>query len=1040
MHTRTLTWARWAAAIAVFLGASVAYAQAGSIVVRVVDAGNSNPIDQAQVSIIGTNLGGLTNSEGRVVIRGVAAGTHQLRVHRVGFSEQKKPVTVAAAQQATVEFSLGAVAVNLAPVVTTATGDTRRVELGNAIAQIDVAKTIEIAPVKTVDDLLTSRTSGIAVTTGTQTGSGSRIRIRGSNSLSLSNEPLFVIDGVRMTDNISSSGLFTGGAQPSRVGDLNPDEIESIEIVKGPSAAALYGTAAANGVVVITTKRGRAGQARWTVYGETGYIEDQNTYPTAYTIFGKRIIGGVTQTTTAPLNFCNLSRVSAGECTVDSVAKLNLWDEPDLTPLGTGNRSQYGLQLSGGSDILRYFISGEREDETGVLELPPFERDRMVAQKAVIRDYTDRPNVLQKNSFRANLNATVNPKIDLGLTSNYINLFQRYSLESNATAGLGSQAFGGPGCRVCAPDRLVGGGLGTPLFGYRAWTPGYTWQEKSGQRLNRFIATLNADWRPTTWLQNRLTFGNDFSDRVDDNLLFNGEGPPITGTYRNGFKENTRTDIRNLTANLGSTASWNPREWLNLKTTAGVQYVSYTFEQNVARGSEIPPGSQTPNVAITRTASEFTTLQKTLGLFIEEAAAINDRLFLTAAVRSDQNSAFGTDFQSVLYPKASLSWIMSQEEFFPNIGALDQFRLLVAYGSSGVQPGPNDALRFFSGQNTNIRGADQPAVVFNALGNAALKPERSTEWESTLETRWFGNRYNFEVSYYRKRTKDALISAIVPPSAGSAASVRRNLGAVRNQGWELLASGQIFDRQNVALDLSLSASTNANRLLSLGGLPPQVGVTTRVVEGYPLFGFWARHITGWQDKNGDGILTYSANTAANELFVDDSASFRGYTQPRHLVTLTSGIDLFKRRVRIQSLFDYRGGHRWYNNTERIRCASRQNCAGRMDPNAPLEVQATVLAHLEHPSRTLDGFFEKGDYVRFRELSVQYTLSPDLAQRLLRARSGSLMLSGRNLQKWTGYRGVDPEADFVSGESSDVPAEFQTVGPPTFFTLRLNLTF
>ena len=124
MHTRTLTWARWAAAAAFFLSASVAFAQAGSVAVRVVDAASSNPIDQAQVSIIGTNLGGLTNSEGRAIIRGVSAGTHQLRVLRVGYAEQKRPVTVAAGQQATAEFSLSAVAVSLAPVVTTATGET----------------------------------------------------------------------------------------------------------------------------------------------------------------------------------------------------------------------------------------------------------------------------------------------------------------------------------------------------------------------------------------------------------------------------------------------------------------------------------------------------------------------------------------------------------------------------------------------------------------------------------------------------------------------------------------------------------------------------------------------------------------------------------------------------------------------------------------------------------------------------------------------------------------------------------------------------
>ena len=670
MHTRTLTWARWAAAAAFFLSASVAFAQSGSVAVRVVDAGTSNPIDQAQVSVIGSNLGGLTNSEGRVVIRGLAAGTHQLRVLRVGYSEQKKPVTVTAGQQATAEFSLGAVAVSLAPVVTTATGETRRVEVGNTVAQIDVAKTVEITQIKNVDDLLTARTTSLAVTQGGQTGSGSRMRIRGQSSLSLSNQPMFVIDGVRMTSNPDNTDLPTGGATPSRVGDINPDEIENIEVIKGPSAAALYGTAAANGVVVITTKRGRAGAARWTAYAEGGLLRDRNNYMTAYTLFGKQTSTGLP----APINFCNLQRVGIGQCTIDSVAALNIFEEDDLTPVDDGSRSQYGLQLSGGTEAIRYFLSGEREQETGVMKLPTFERDRMIAQKLPIREWTDRPNALGKNSVRMNLNATVNPQLDLSLSSGFINLTQRFSLESNATAGLGSQVFGGPGCRICNPDRLTGAAppLNTPLFGYRAWTPGYTWQEKNEQKVNRIILSGNANWRPTSWWQNRVTVGNDFTDRVDDRFLFNGEGPPITATYRNGFKTNSRQDLRNTTVDLGSTASYNPMAWLSSKTTVGVQYVNSETARGQAAGTELPPGAQTPNGAVTRTASEATTLVKTFGIFLEEAVALNDRLFLTAALRTDQNSAFGTDFQRVYYPKASLSWLISAGRVLPDDGLVER--------------------------------------------------------------------------------------------------------------------------------------------------------------------------------------------------------------------------------------------------------------------------------------------------------------------------------------------------------------------------------
>jgi hypothetical protein len=265
------------------------------------------------------------------------------------------------------------------------------------------------------------------------------------------------------------------------------------------------------------------------------------------------------------------------------------------------------------------------------------------------------------------------------------------------------------------------------------------------------------------------------------------------------------------------------------------------------------------------------------------------------------------------------------------------------------------------------------------------------------------------------------------------------LGAVRNQGWEVLLGGQLLERRFAALDMNLSYSSNSNELVSLGGTPPQIGTNTRVVEGYPLFGFWENKILGWEDKNGDGLITYFSDPAMNEIFVDSVDTFIGYTQPRNLATLTNGFEFLNRHVRLQTLFDYRGGHRWYNNTERIRC-TRPNCGGRMDPNASLEDKAMVTAALEHPARTNAGYLQKGDYVRFRELSLQYSLSNDMAARLLRARSANIVASARNLKVWTAYRGVDPESDYQATVDNNVPSEFQTLGPPTYFIVRLNIVF
>jgi hypothetical protein len=184
----------------------------------------------------------------------------------------------------------------------------------------------------------------------------------------------------------------------------------------------------------------------------------------------------------------------------------------------------------------------------------------------------------------------------------------------------------------------------------------------------------------------------DLTDRVDNSLCMRAQCPNF-GTNREGFASDRRADILNFTTNLSGTGSWQPRPWLNLKSTAGMQYGSFELESNVAQGNQLPPGARTADDGAIPSVTTNTILQKTVGLFVEEVVALNDRLFLTAALRTDQNSAFGTNFQRVYYPKASLSWIASDEGFFPQIGWINQFRLRAAVGASGVQPGPNDADR-----------------------------------------------------------------------------------------------------------------------------------------------------------------------------------------------------------------------------------------------------------------------------------------------------------------------------------------------------------
>ena len=1034
--------------------AAIAAAQ-GTLTGTITAASGGAPLQEARVLVIGTSLFTITSPDGKFTLRRVPAGTAELRVIRVGYVEQKKSVRILDGQTATLNFELATSVVQLNEVVTTATGEQRRVELGNAVENVSVSKLTEGSLVRNLSDVLAARVPGVMVQAGSQTGSGQRIRVRGISSLSLSNEPIFIIDGTRMSANNGSTAFGNGGSDFSRLGDISPEDIEDMEIVKGPSAATLYGTDAANGVVVITTKKGRAGSAKWTTYAEGGVLDDRNWYSNNYTLAGKSPTGA----SLILSGQCTLVMVSLGTCVksdgtkgYDSVRVYSPIADPSVTPLGYGYRNAQGLQVSGGNESVRYFMGGSRDDETGVFKLDQYEKNRFDSLGVTIHPWQMRPNTRLLNSFRGNVAAQVSPSFDASLSIGYSTVEALTSNESNNTVGIGSQAFGGPGYRN---NGLVSG-LSDSLVGYRAGTPGLIWQEKLQQNVNRMIISSSLNWRPSSWLQTRANFGTDLTDRVDNRLHMNGEGWPLTATYRDGQAFNARANVTNLSADLGATANYNPSRysWLQLKTTVGTQYNNFRQDQNQAGGTTLPPGALTASAGATSTATEAYTLQKTWGVFIEESAALRDRLFFTAAIRSDQNSAFGTNFQRVYYPKGSVSWVVSDESFFPKNRLVSNMRLRMASGASGVQPGPTDALRTYSASSASIKNSDAPIEVFQAIGNDSLRPERSIEWEGGFDSRLFGDRLQFDVTYYSKITHDALISAIIAPSLGSGATGQRaNLGSVKNAGLELTMGGQVFDSKNFAFDFHFSTSLNANKVVSLGSTPPQIGVTNWTVAGYPIGGIWQRPITGWNDKNGDGILTVDEVTIKSDTTFDDSidpitgkvkhsvigiGTFRGYAEPRYLTTMTPGVELFNHKLRISSLFDWRGGNKYYNNTERIRC-TRPNCNGLFNPAASFEEQAMVVAAIYAPEKTLDGYLQPGAFVKWREFSATLQL-PDRMFTRAGVRNGSVVFMARNLRKWTNYRGSDAESDFTTTGGGDTPSEFQTFAAPTVFQVRLNLGF
>ena len=266
---------RGAVLLALGLAASSrAGAQQAGVSGKVTDEANGQPLVGARVQATTQQVYGITNQQGQYTIRGMTPGLHTIRVFMLGYASQTKPLTVGPNGVGTLDWSLKAVPFQLEEIVTTATGEQATRELGNTVGKIQVTQLVETAPTTNLMQVLSGRVAGVTVMQSNGTsGTGARIRIRGLSSVSLSNDPLLYIDGIRVAAD-APAGAFVGGSTVSKLNDLNPEEIENIEIVKGPSAATLYGTQAANGVIRVTTKRGRAGAPLWSTWLEGGAIKD----------------------------------------------------------------------------------------------------------------------------------------------------------------------------------------------------------------------------------------------------------------------------------------------------------------------------------------------------------------------------------------------------------------------------------------------------------------------------------------------------------------------------------------------------------------------------------------------------------------------------------------------------------------------------------------------------------------------------------------------------------------------------------------------
>ncbi|MSR35997.1 MAG: hypothetical protein EXR95_05040 [Gemmatimonadetes bacterium] len=834
-YVRSLQWRACRAGLLSIVGAALltltagaaAAQQTGRIVGRVTATESGAPLGEVQVFIPGTGLGTLTRQNGTFIMLEVPPGPHPVRAERIGMAPVTQQVSVAAGQAVEVNFQMTTQALGLDEIVVTGTaGAARRREIGNTIAQINLADQPNRGNQSV--ELLQAAAPGIQVTKDSGVlGGGFNIRLRGNTTVSMSNQPIIYIDGIRMQSKPFPNGRAAaaltsgagGGVQANPLNSINPNDIERMEVIKGSAATTLYGTEASAGVIQIFTKKGSSGAPVWNV-------------ETEHTLSHSMKIG------------------------------------PELFPyhrmdpyLGVGYVKNLAGSIRGGGQALQYFASGGWDSGWGILP----------------QDTIARYNV------RGNFTFTPVTTLQLQWNSAYANTNQRNTPQGGNASGITHNAYRGYGNYFNSED------------------PKVVWQlftQEIRQQIERFTSGGTATYSPLADLTNRLTIGYDYSQQEVRSLrpfgfVFFTPGSIFNDTWQN----------RLLTFDYVGSYGFDIRDGIRSSFSWGGQAVGEDTRRLDAYGEGFP-GAANPTVssAATNVGEEERSKIWNAGFFLQNVFDISNRYFVTVGLRVDGNSAFGSGFGLQMYPKASASWVVSDEGFWqPGWGSV---KLRAAYGQSGRAPGAFDASRTWVSQPWG----GQSALVPRNLGNPDIGPEVAAELEGGVDGEWFGSRLTLGLTYFRQTTQDALFNVAQIPSSGFTNSQKMNVGKLSNRGLEIGLNGSPIRGASWGWDLGLNLSTNHSEVLDLGGIPPFATGGGWIEKGLPVPAIRARWV-----RNGEkpvvgtlGLCTAAAAVADATLPCLDLTHVYGPAQPT-LIWSPSTTVRVPGGVTLSARGEYRGG-------------------------------------------------------------------------------------------------------------------------------------
>jgi TonB-linked SusC/RagA family outer membrane protein len=995
--------AAFGAALGLLLGPQPAFAQTGTIEGQVTSASTGEPISAVQVSIVGTNIGTTTGLDGRFVLLNVPAGQLTLRAVAIGFKVGTLQLAVQSGQMTTADIALTRSVLQLDAVVVTGTAGAARVrEVGNTIGQINVDQDIKDPPAS-VDQLLQARVTGLNVMQASgMAGSGARIQLRGAGSVSQSNQPIIYIDGIRVRsegyrrNGPPSSVDFrgrSGNVQASPLNDINPADIERVEVIKGSAASTLYGTEASAGVIQIFTRKGSRGAPRWNFQVDQGFT---NTRP-----FG---------TDANPYVFLRPKDNVDGQCherVAEALAIIEAGGSaPDVSNcswLRSGYRQKYSGSVAGGVGELQYFISGSWEDNDAVL---PLDNE-------------------QKFATRANFSVNFTENLRFDWNTSYTNLEVSNTPAGNNARGLTLNVYRQESGYLQSRNPIV---LDSLL------------SQEIITDINRLITGGTIYYTPFPWFTNRFTIGYDLAQQENRN---NRPFGFLDGEEGRLFDE--QVQFTTLTADYVGNVDYRVSGDFIGTFSFGGQSITTEEIRTFAWGRTFPgPGDPTVSNAGSFISQEDRERIVNAGFFFQNVFKLKDRWFLTGGVRFDGNSAFGTNLGLEAYPKASLSYVISDESFWPD--ALGDVKLRGAVGWSGRAPGAFDAVRVWDA----VAFAGNPAFIPDNVGNPDLGPERTREIEFGMDGGFLGGRLSTEFTWYHQKTDDALFDVTQVPSGGFGGEQLANVGTIRNTGIEAAVNATVIDQANWGLDLGTSIYTNKSLVLELGDATPFL-VDSEDGDAWIEEGFPVMAGKGVNIKNGDAIAAPDTVcvASAGDPCAQDGQWIFGPQEPEVIVGV-HGTLRFPKGITLSARGEYQAGA-WIFDNASVQALRRSVDQWPLCENAfailaggGTEDQWTARERVECDlplqANGQDAMWFPQDFFKLRDVTLSVPLT-NLFQ-IPRVETATLTLTAQNFVRWinSDLRLFDPEMGSRSNISEPVREIAEHVPPPAVITASLRVTF